>query len=862
MQVDPTTIFYPRCAGKARAALKWLLGLWIAILLLQLCVFAQPVPTKKVVLILTGADPNNPGFSVLTQAITSKVRKEASERVEFVYEIQDTFLSPPVDLGDDDKAVAYLTQKYRDKKIDLVLALVAPRFKDLLIKDPALFHGTPKVFYDFEDRRESILKVAGTKVTGVWANFDVTKTLDIALQLQPDAKRVVVTAGSSAEDQKTLDEAKAAFRPFEARLPFTYLTNITLEELRYQLSRMPRDTVVIFLLFSSDPPGSRYTGPEAIMAVAPTSGAPIFGMSDRYLGSGIVGGSLIDFVSIGEQLGNVSLRILSGEAADSIPSQTVPSVAMFDSRELRRWGISEDSLPVGSIVQFSEPTLWDAYKWYLTGLLAAIVIETLLIGWLLLVRSRRRQAEAENTLLHTRLDEIVSNVPGIVWETRTDPAIGRRRTTYISEYVQRMLGYSPEEWLQEAPGFGLTIVQEEDRDRAMRESEAIVDSGDEGVSEFRWVTRDGRIRWVENHLSPVFGPGGKVIGLRGVALDVTDRKLAEEQARETEKKDRAILAAIPDLMFLQTLDGVYLDYHSARSNDLLVAPESFLGKNMREVLPPSLAEQFAECFANAREGGEPQILEYSLDVGRGESSYEARMVRAGDTILSIVRDITNLKRSEQEALELSGRLITAQEDERSRVARELHDGVMQELALLSIDLDIFGAGAPNDPVWGEGKTKELSSRVAGICGEIHRLSHELHPAILEQLGLVTAVRAICTEVDAAHDVGIVFKPINVPKLMPKDLSLSLYRIVQESLQNVVKHSAAAHVEVQLWTDDERLMLRVSDDGCGFDPGTVGGQASLGLIGMRERIRLLNGDFSVTSSVGSGTLIEAVLPLKT
>jgi len=498
----------------------------------------------------------------------------------------------------------------------------------------------------------------------------------------------------------------------------------------------------------------------------------------------------------------------------------------------------------------------------LTGLLAAIVVETLLIGWLLLLRSRRRQAEAENLHLHNRLDEIVSNVPGIVWETRTDPAIGRRKTTYISEYVQRMLGYSPEEWLHRPPGFGLEIVQEEDRERVLRESNAVIESGEDGVSEFRWVTRDGRIRWVENHLSPIFDTDGNVMGLRGVALDVTDRKLAEEQARETDKKDRAILSAIPDLMFLQTLDGVYLDYHAARSNDLLVAPTSFLGKNMREVLPPHLAEQFAACFANARDGGEPQILEYSLDVGRGESSYEARMVRAGDTILSIVRDITNLKRSEQEALELSGRLITAQEDERSRVARELHDGVMQELALLSIDLDIFGAGAPNDPVWGEGKTKELSSRVAGICGEIHRLSHELHPAILEQLGLVTAVRAICTEVDAAHDVSIVFKPINVPKLMPKDLSLSLYRIVQESLQNVVKHSAAAHVEVQLWTDDERLMLRVSDDGCGFDPGTVGGQASLGLIGMRERIRLLNGDFSVTSSVGSGTLIEAVLPLKT
>ena len=512
--------------------------------------------------------------------------------------------------------------------------------------------------------------------------------------------------------------------------------------------------------------------------------------------------------------------------------------------------------------QFREPALWDEYKWYLTVLIAAIVIETLLIGWLLLLLSRRRQAAAENTSLHTRLDEIVSNVPGIVWETRTDPAIGRRRTTYISEYVQRMLGYSPEEWLREPPGFGLEIVQEDDRERVLRESNAVVESGGEGISEFRWVTRDGRIRWVENYLSPIFDPDRKVIGLRGVALDVTDRKLAEEQARETEKKDRAILAAIPDLMFLQTLDGVYLDYHAARSNDLLIAPESFLGKNMREVLPPHLAEQFAACFANARDGGGPQILEYSLDVGKGESSFEARMVRAGDTILSIVRDITDLKRSEQEALDLSGRLITAQEDERGRVARELHDGVMQKLALLSIELDVFGARAPDDAVSVDGKMKELSSRVADICGEIHRLCHELHPVILGQLGLVTAVRAICTEIEAAHDVSISFEAIDVPKLLPNDVSLCLYRIVQESLQNVVKHSSAANAQVKLSTDGERLSLKISDDGCGFDPNTAAGQVSLGLIGMRERIRLLNGDFSVTSSVGSGTLIEAVLPFRT
>jgi PAS domain-containing protein len=104
----------------------------------------------------------------------------------------------------------------------------------------------------------------------------------------------------------------------------------------------------------------------------------------------------------------------------------------------------------------------------------------------------------------------------------------------------------------------------------------------------------------------------RIVGLRGVALDVTARKLAEQHAREAEEKDKAILSAIPDLMFIQSLDGVYLDYHATDQKALFVPPETFLGKNLRDILPPDLAERFFEAFERAEEGGEPQIIEYEL----------------------------------------------------------------------------------------------------------------------------------------------------------------------------------------------------------------------------------------------------------
>ena len=330
---------------------------------------------------------------------------------------------------------------------------------------------------------------------------------------------------------------------------------------------------------------------------------------------------------------------------------------MFDWRQLQRWNVDTASLPAGSIIRFRDPTFWEQYRFLATSLLGSVIAEGLLIAWLLFLRRRRAEAEAENRELHSRLTEIVSNVPGVVWESRTDPQTGARRTTFISDYIQKLLGYSPAEWMQQPPGFGFRVMLDEDRDRGVEESESVMANGTDSVSEYRWRTKDGGVRWIENYLSPILDSNGKVAGIRGVALDVTDRKLAEEKAGEAEEKDPTLLAAIPDLMFLQSLDGTYLDYHAMDTNDLLVPAEKFVGKKMQDVLPKDLAKQFARCFKKTKEGEPPQILEYSLELGHSSNWFEARMVRSGDKVLSIVRDITDLKRSTQAAQELSGRLI-------------------------------------------------------------------------------------------------------------------------------------------------------------------------------------------------------------
>jgi PAS domain S-box-containing protein len=222
-------------------------------------------------------------------------------------------------------------------------------------------------------------------------------------------------------------------------------------------------------------------------------------------------------------------------------------------------------------------------------------------------------------------------------------------------------------------------------------------------------------------------------------------------------------------------------------------------------------------------------------------------------------DITRRKLAEQEAHEMSHRLMDAQEKERARLARELHDDLSQSLAILSIQLQSL-VSKSDDAEAIKKHVEKLTGQVERLSSDVHRISHELHPSKLNQLGLESALRGFCREVNAAHGLKIGFNPVNVPRSLPNDISLCLYRIAQEALQNVVKHSGASMANVALNANDGLISLVVSDNGNGFDTEAVRAKESLGLISMSERIRAVGGKLTVQSVVGSGSRIEAQITL--
>jgi PAS domain S-box-containing protein len=223
------------------------------------------------------------------------------------------------------------------------------------------------------------------------------------------------------------------------------------------------------------------------------------------------------------------------------------------------------------------------------------------------------------------------------------------------------------------------------------------------------------------------------------------------------------------------------------------------------------------------------------------------------------QDITDRKLSEEALLAMSGRLITAQEEERTRIARELHDDLSQRMAVLQIGLEQLKQGMPEISSHAQQQLSTIAEMAREVSSDIHSMSYQLHPARLELLGLVASLKGFCGEFSAQHKIHVQFLHSDVLGEIPKDVTLCLYRITQEALQNVVKHSEATEAEVELLSHSEEIELCISDAGRGFDVESAKRVAGLGLVSMRERLRLVGGHLSVESKPSRGTRIRVRVP---
>jgi PAS domain S-box-containing protein len=279
----------------------------------------------------------------------------------------------------------------------------------------------------------------------------------------------------------------------------------------------------------------------------------------------------------------------------------------------------------------------------------------------------------------------------------------------------------------------------------------------------------------------------------------------------------------------------------------------FVEKDVYEaVIKPKLDE----CFRG-------NIVRYELKytypyVGERDlfaSYYPIEGNNGVDRAACILHDITERKRAEQALADMARKLIAAQEQERARIARELHDDINQQLALLAIELQRLR----DDPTEARSRLQKLFDQINAISSDVEALAHELHSSKLEYLGAVAAMKSWCMEFSEWQKVYIDFQS-SVSRILPLEVGLPLFRVLQEALHNAAKHSGAKRIEVRLSEPSNEVRLTIRDSGTGFDVAGALGGAGLGLTSMRERVRLVNGTIKIESKPMHGTTIHVRVPL--
>jgi PAS domain S-box-containing protein len=391
------------------------------------------------------------------------------------------------------------------------------------------------------------------------------------------------------------------------------------------------------------------------------------------------------------------------------------------------------------------------------------------------------------------------------------------------------------------------------------------------------VTKAGTRVNVSLSISPVKDSTGRIVGFSKIARDITKRKMAEEsicemnrvlegknallQARE--ELLRAFVQNVPAAVAMLDRDMRYLQVSDRWCSDNSVKASELLGRSREEL--PEMPERWKEFNRRALQGETLQADEDHWESGgiTRWNRWEVRPWRNPEGtvggILIFAEDITHRKQLEEELSGMSRKLIESQEQDRARIGRDLHDDINQQLAMLAVQIDQLR----RDPRLSFAKIKtrltEVRDRIQRAATDVQSISHQLHSPQLELIGIVAATRSFCREFAARQKVTIDFTHDDVPEIVPHEVSLCLFRVLQEALHNALKHSNVRHYEVRLGHSANKLDLTVSDHGTGFDAKTVMSGKGLGLVSMHERVRLVNGTIVIDSKPMGGTTIHVRVP---
>ena len=475
-----------------------------------------------------------------------------------------------------------------------------------------------------------------------------------------------------------------------------------------------------------------------------------------------------------------------------------------------------------------------------------------------------RSAEAERNVANDRLRLAMESGKSVGWEWD----LKTNRDTWFGD-LPTIFGIPSNIYVGHVEDFRRS-VHPEDRGLVWKAVKDALESRSPYAAEFRVLWSNGTVRWVAAKGQFYYSAGGDPERMLGMAVDITERKDAEESLRckEMELKEAQRLAGVGSWQWDPDTDTVVWSeelYRIAGRDPSLPAVNY---EEHSQLYTRESWDRLRGAVETALHTGAP--YELVLEMVRADGTHrwvaargEAQRDSTGHIarLRGTVQDITERRLAEEALSSVNGRLIEAQESERARIARDLHDDIGQRLAMLALALEQVKGLQPESSGEALSCLDALQKQTAEIITDVQALSHELHPPRLLHLGVVAAMRGFCGELSGQKNVEIDFRYENVPGSVPPDVSLCLFRVLQEALHNAVRHSQVRHFDVHLGGTGDAVHLAIRDEGVGFDVDAASRGVGLGLTSMKERLKLVGGELFIESQSRRGTSVLARAPIR-
>jgi PAS domain S-box-containing protein len=622
----------------------------------------------KRVLIVHSFGSTAPPFTTHSTAFATALTQAMGKRVDLDEVSLDMARYAQPDM--EETFVEFLLKRLTKWHPDVVVPVGSPAGRFVAKYRGRLFPQIP-VIYTGMDRRT--LPAGPLKnATFVGESFNLAGLVDDILQLAPDTTNIAVVIGASPLERYWTAEFRRAFEPFTNRISFTWFNDLTFEQMLEQAAKLPPGSFILIGLLIRDASGVTYNQEEALQRLRTVANAPINGIFQHELGLGIVGGRLYQAEAQGVESARIAIRVLSGEPVSNFPEIVIPPKGpQYDWRELRRWNISEDRLPPGSVIAFRQPTAWDRYRWYIIAVLSIIAIQGAMIGDLLTQRVRRRRAEAD--LSESRegmsLAANAANLGFWMWDVARDEV-------WVTTEGRSFFGWDKSERI-DLTRF-LNQIHPEDRERIRDAIERSLADRSDYAAEYRVVSREGATRWIAARGAVEVNGNDTALRMRGVVFDITDRKRSAEALRESEEHYRTLAETAADVIVTMDQNSTILFINAAVERVFGYTPGDLIGEKIIRLMPEPLRQRHIEGMRRYLDTGEKLVLwsavsfpglhksgrEISLEIAFAESRISDRRVFTG-----IMRDVTERKRAEAEI-----------QEQRAELAHVARVSIMGELA--------------------------------------------------------------------------------------------------------------------------------------------------------------------------------------